>query len=66
MDVEKKYCYLDEFKIVKTLGAGYHATYFMLYSEWNWDRMIMGTCMQLSVTRKKPPTLLPSSTNWAL
>ena len=24
---EKKYSYLDEFKIIRTLGAGYHAQY---------------------------------------
>lgn len=27
MDIEKKNCYLDDFKIIKTLGAGYHAQY---------------------------------------
>jgi hypothetical protein len=27
MDIERKNCYLDDFKIIKTLGAGYHAQY---------------------------------------
>jgi len=33
MDIEhnKKHSYLDEYKILKTLGAGYHAQYFLSY-----------------------------------
>ena len=30
---DKKYSYLDEFKILKTLGAGYHAKYKLSYLE---------------------------------
>lgn len=31
VDTQKMYSYLDEFRILKTLGAGYHAQYILFY-----------------------------------
>ena len=40
MEIEhgKKHSYLDEYKILKTLGAGYHAQYFSFYPESNSEK----------------------------
>ena len=36
-DKEGHYEYLDEYKIIKLLGAGYSAEYFFPYPESNWQ-----------------------------
>jgi hypothetical protein len=38
MEIEhaKKHSYLDEYRIIKTLGAGYHAQYLSIHAESNW------------------------------
>ena len=66
MDIEhKKNCYLDDYKIIKTLGAGYHAQYLHFYEEFNSEWMTMVISLPSSVTKRKPPTLLLSNTNSA-
>ena len=61
MEIEhsKKHAYLDEYKILKTLGAGYHATYLWFYSESSLVRMNReGLWLSKSIRRRLLPLTL--------
>lgn len=62
MEIEKKHAYLDEYKIVRTLGSGYHAEYFLINLESNWVRTLKAIWLPLkSIRRKLPPFRLCST-----
>lgn len=63
MEIEhgKKHSYLDEYKILKTLGAGYHAQYFSFYSESNLVKTNKaGWWLSKSIKKKLPLSKLLS------
>jgi hypothetical protein len=57
MEIEqsKKHAYLDEYKIVKTLGAGYHAEYLCFDTELNSVKMNRAEWWRSKSTRRKLP-----------
>ena len=57
MDIEseKKGAYLDEYRIIRTLGAGYHAEYLFNDAESSWESMNTGHKSPSKSTKKKPP-----------
>jgi hypothetical protein len=65
MDIEgeKKHSYLDEYKILKTLGAGYHAQYFYFNAGSSWARTKMAGWSLSRNTKKKQPRSRLSSMN---
>lgn len=65
MEIEqsKKHSYLDEFKILKTLGAGYHAQYSFFDTESSLARMNKEDSWPSKSIRRKLPLLRLSSMN---
>jgi hypothetical protein len=65
MDFEssKKHSYIDEYKVLRTLGAGYHAEYYFINLESNWEKMRTESWWPSKNIKSKLPLSTPSNTN---
>jgi hypothetical protein len=65
MDIEseKKSAYLDEYRIIRTLGAGYHAEYLFNDAGSSWESTSTARRSPSRNTKKKRPPSRRSSTS---